>query len=58
MTIGGKYNKFIVAVVGAIIGWAAVVVQSTPDRITASEWLYGGTLLAIALGVYSVANQP
>jgi hypothetical protein len=57
LNLGGKYNKTVVALVAAIIGWSTVVVQSASDKITSSEWLYGGTLLAMALGVYTVANS-
>lgn len=58
MNIGGRYNKFIVAVVTAVIGWATLVVESTPADITSSEWIAGATMLAMALGVFSVANHP
>lgn len=52
------YRKTVTAVVTGAIGWAAVVITSEPNAITASEWLMGATALATALGVYAVANQP
>lgn len=54
----GKANKAITALVAGAIGWATLVVNSAPTAITAAEWIAGGTYLAIALGVYSVANKP
>lgn len=49
-------NKTIVAVVTGVIGWATLVVQSAPSRITSTEWIVGATYLATALGVYAVKN--
>jgi uncharacterized membrane protein len=57
MNIGGKYNKFITAIVAAVIGWATLVVNSSRGDISASEWIVGATYLAMALGVYAVANK-
>lgn len=57
MNIGGKYNKTIIAIVTAVIGWATEVVNSAAKDISASEWLIGATYLAIALGVFTVANS-
>lgn len=53
----GTANKFITALVAGSIGWATLVVNSDPSRVTSSEWIAGGTYLAIALGVYQVANK-
>lgn len=52
----GKYGKTITALIVGGIGWATLVVHSTPTAITADEWIQGATALAVALGVYSVAN--
>lgn len=51
-----RYRKTVAAVVTGAIGWAAAVVASEPSSITASEWIFGATALATALGVYTVAN--
>lgn len=51
-----KYNKTIVAIVGAVIGWVTLVVASPASHISSSEWIQGATLLAVALGVYTVGN--
>lgn len=52
----GKYGKTITALIVGAIGWATLVVHSAPVDITADEWIQGATALAVALGVYSVAN--
>ena len=52
-----NYRKTVVAVVGAAIGFATLVVTSEPAAITSSEWLSGAIGLATALGVYRVANE-
>lgn len=54
----GTYGKAITAVITALIGWAALVVNSDPVKITASEWIVLATGLATALGVYAVSNAP
>jgi hypothetical protein len=54
----GKYGKTISALIAGAIGWATLVVHSAPSAITADEWIQGATALAIALGVYAVANAP
>jgi hypothetical protein len=56
MFFDGRYNKVVSAVVAGMIGWATLVVNSASDTITASEWITGATYLAIALGVYGIAN--
>lgn len=53
----GKYNKTVAAVVTGLIGWAASVVTSNVAHITAGEWVQFATVLATALGVYSVSNK-
>jgi hypothetical protein len=53
----GKYNKLVTAFVAGAIGWATLVVNSAPTEITASEWIAGATYLAIAAGVWGVANN-
>lgn len=57
MNIGGRYNKTVIAVVTAVIGWATEVVNSASKDISSSEWIIGATYLAIALGVFAVANN-
>ena len=52
-----KYRKTIVAVVGAAIGFATLVVTSAPAAPTAPEYLAGAVGLATALGVYRVTNE-
>ncbi len=52
----GKYGKTITALIVGAIGWATLVVHSAPSAISADEWIQGATALAVALGVYSVAN--
>lgn len=52
----GRYAKLVAALVAGSIGWATLVVNSPAAAISASEWIAGGTYLAVALGVYSVPN--
>lgn len=52
------YRKTLVAVVGAIIAFATLVITSDPSSITSAEWLSGAIGLATALGVYGIANIP
>lgn len=54
----GIYSKFVIAIIAGAIGWAALVVHSPVDHITADEWIVGATSLATALGVYAVKNAP
>ena len=51
-------KKTVTAVVVGLIGWGTTVVASEPTHITASEWLQFATVWAVALGVYSVTNEP
>lgn len=51
-----KYRKTIAAVVTGLIGWATAVVNSGSASITATEWIMLATVMATALGVYSVTN--
>jgi hypothetical protein len=53
-----KYRKTIVAVIGAVVGWSNIVIQSAPQAITASEWQTGVVLVLTAAGVYGVTNKP
>lgn len=53
----GKYNKTITALVVGVIGWATQVINSPAATISASEWIALVTVVAVGLGVYSVANQ-
>lgn len=52
-----RYWKFVVAVVGALLGWGTLVVTSPASAISSAEWLSLGFSLATALGVYSVPNS-
>lgn len=52
------YRKTLTAVITGLIGWGAVVVVSERASISASEWIGLATVLATALGVYSVPNEP
>lgn len=52
------YRKTVTALVTGLIGWAAVVVNSTSASITSSEWITLAVVVATALGVYSVPNEP
>lgn len=51
------YRKTITAVVTGLIGWAAVVISSEAVKISGPEWIMLATVLATALGVYSVKNE-
>lgn len=53
----GEYKKTITAVVTGLIGWGAAVVVSDRASISASEWILLATVVATALGVYSVPNE-
>lgn len=53
--IGGKYNKFLVAVVSVWIGW--LISAFVPDGIiTRHEWVGLAELTAGALGVFWTPN--
>jgi hypothetical protein len=52
------YRKAVAAVIVGIIGWATSVVTSDPTAITAGEWIQLATVLATALGVYQITNEP
>ena len=52
------YRKVIVAIVGASIAFAQLVIYSPADAISSAEWVTGAILLATALGVYSTKNEP
>jgi hypothetical protein len=54
----GSIRKALTPIVVGGLGWASAVVVSPSAHITAGEWIFGGTALAIALGVYSVPNTP
>lgn len=54
---GGKANKAVSALALAAVGFATEVVLSVPDKITSAEWLHGGVGLAVAFGVYTIANK-
>ncbi len=52
------YRKTITAIITGIIGWAAVVIASSSNNITGAEWIALATVLATALGVFAVPNDP
>lgn len=52
------YKKTAAAVVIGLIGWGGVVITSDPAAISSSEWLQLATSLAVAAGVYQIANEP
>ena len=52
-----RYRKTIVAVVGAGMSFATLVVTSAPEAVTAGEYLFGAASLLTALGVYAVSND-
>lgn len=56
-TLFAGTRKTVVAVVGAVISFATIVIESEPTKITAGEWLVGGIGVATALGVYRVVND-
>lgn len=51
-----RARKTVAAVVTGVIGWGAAVVASPPAHVTASEWIVLATVVATALGVYTVRN--
>ena len=53
----GPYAKTVAALVVGLIGWASAVVASAPAAITATEWIMLATVVATAIGVYSVTNS-
>lgn len=54
----GPYRKTLTALVTGVIGWAAAVVVSERASISASEWVMLATVVATALGVYQIPNDP
>lgn len=58
MSALNRYRKTITALVTGGIGWATMVIQSAPVHITATEWIGLATFVAIALGVYTIPNEP
>lgn len=54
---GGKANKAVAALAVAGVGFATEVVLSASAKITSVEWLHGGVGLAVALGIYTIANK-
>lgn len=58
MTLFGRYQKALAALVAGVVGWAAVVVASPSGPVTSAEWLALAVAGATALGVYAVPNTP
>lgn len=52
------YKKTIASVVIGVLGWSSAVTVSDASDITASEWVGLVTVLATAVGVYQLANEP
>ena len=52
-----RNRKAVVAVVGAAIGFATLVVTSDTALPTSSEYLAGAVALLTALGVYGATNE-
>lgn len=52
-----SYRKTVTALVTGLIGWGAIVISSEAAKVTGSEWLMLATVVATALGVYSVSNE-
>ncbi len=57
LTFWNSARKTVTAAVTGVIGWCATVIASEAAMISQSEWLGLATILAIALGVYGVANK-
>lgn len=51
------YRKTLAAVITGVIGWSSAVITSNTAAITAGEWVMLATVLATALGVYTVKNE-
>lgn len=54
----GQSRKVVAHLVGAEIGWATLSLQHGFGQVTFTEWIAQAILLATALGVYSIANDP
>jgi hypothetical protein len=54
----GRYKKLITALSVGLLAWGGAVVASASGPITASEWITFGGVLATALGVGVVSNDP
>ena len=54
----GAIRKALTPIVMGGIAWAHIVIASPSAAITAGEWELGGTILAMALGVYAITNTP
>ncbi len=56
----GRYQKTIAAFVTGILGWFGAVIAAHPDNfsVSNSQWLQLAAIVATALGVYAVANDP
>lgn len=51
------YNKTVTALVTGLIGWGSAVVASNATAITSGEGIMFATVVATALGVYSIPNK-
>jgi hypothetical protein len=49
-----KYNKAIIAVIGAVLTWAIATYGGEPEL---TKWLSLATAIATALGVYQTPNK-
>lgn len=57
-----QIRKAIVALVGAVIGWAVLALSVAPGPgeadVTRAEWIALLIAVGTALGVYRVPNEP
>lgn len=58
LTFLAPYRKTVTALVTGILGWVAVVIASDSTAITSGEWYMLAVVIATALGVYQIANEP
>ena len=56
-TFWKEARKTVVALVGALIAWGWVVVDSDATSISAHEWMLLAVGAATAVGVYKVTNS-
>lgn len=52
-----KYKKTIAATAIGGLTWATMVVESEPASITSTEYIAGGGIMLVALGVYAWKNE-
>lgn len=57
MTFLNSVRKPITALAVGLIGWATQVANSAPAHITSGEWIALATVVAVAVGIFPVANK-